>query len=139
MSAFVRTARVRFAHCDAAGLIFYPRFFELINEAVEDWFAGPLAHPFSALHIGAHMGVPSVHFEVEFRAAMRLGDELNQRLTVAALGETSCRLRHIAHVGDVLVATVAQVIVYVELQTMRAAPWPPELRARMAEFMEESQ
>ena len=38
MSASSATLIVRFEHCDAAGIIFYPRFFALVNETVEDWF-----------------------------------------------------------------------------------------------------
>ena len=36
---FTRDLIIRFEHCDAAGIIFYPRFFGLVNETVEDWFA----------------------------------------------------------------------------------------------------
>ena len=46
---FTRDLIIRFEHCDAAGLIFYPRFFGLVNETVEDWFAG-LGHSFKSLH-----------------------------------------------------------------------------------------
>ena len=30
---------IRFRHCDAAGIVFYPRYFEMMNDLVEDWFA----------------------------------------------------------------------------------------------------
>ena len=33
---FTRDLIIRFEHCDAAGIIFYPRFFGLVNETVED-------------------------------------------------------------------------------------------------------
>ena len=32
---FERNKRVRFAHCDPAGIVFYPRYFEMLNELVE--------------------------------------------------------------------------------------------------------
>lgn len=38
MAAFQREILVRFGHCDAAGWVFYPRYFELISDFVEDWF-----------------------------------------------------------------------------------------------------
>ena len=28
---------IRFSHCDPAGIGFYPRYVELVNEVVEDW------------------------------------------------------------------------------------------------------
>ena len=35
MSAFQREVLVRFGHCDAAGWVFYPRYFEMISDFVE--------------------------------------------------------------------------------------------------------
>lgn len=31
--------QVRFEHCDPAGIVFYPRYIEMLQEIVEDWFA----------------------------------------------------------------------------------------------------
>jgi len=39
-----------------AGIMFYPRFFGLVNETVEDWFA-TLGHSFAALHMEQRKGV----------------------------------------------------------------------------------
>ena len=41
MNTLSRNIVVRFEHCDAAGIMFYPRFFALVNEMVEEWFAEP--------------------------------------------------------------------------------------------------
>ena len=137
MNAFTRHTTVRFAHCDSAGLIFYPRMFELVNEMVEDWFAGPLGVSFKALHREAGRGVPTVRLNADFVAPIRLGDQLEQRLVVTHLGESSCRLAHGAAVAQQQAARFDHVIVHVDLASMRALPWPPDLRARMAQFAEE--
>ena len=34
--AFETTVLVRFGDIDGAGIVFYPRFFEMLNSAVED-------------------------------------------------------------------------------------------------------
>lgn len=136
MSAFSRHTIVRFAQCDSAGLIFYPRMFELVNEMVEDWFAGPLGVSFAALHRQQGRGVPTVRLTGEFVSPIRLGDTLEQRLAVTHLGESSCRLAHAAAVAGVETARFDHVIVHVDLASMRAMPWPPDLRARMAQFAE---
>ncbi|CPO21707.1 4-hydroxybenzoyl CoA thioesterase [Bordetella pertussis] len=34
---FVSEVEVRFRHCDPAGIVFYPRYFEMINDFVEEW------------------------------------------------------------------------------------------------------
>ena len=124
---------IRFEHCDPAGLIFYPRFFALVNEMVEDWFAG-LGCSFKQMHDEQHKGVPTVRFESEFVAPVRIGDTLRQTLGIDALGRSSCTLKHLAAIGGRAVARFDQTIVFTDLATMRAEPWPTELRSAMARF-----
>ena len=54
---FTVERRVRFADCDAAGIVFFPRYFEMLNGVVEDWFAGPLGASFRELHINRQVSV----------------------------------------------------------------------------------
>ena len=136
MTIFARHTPIRFAHCDAAGLIFYPRFFALMNEMVEDWFAGPLGHSFRVLHLSDKKGVPTVHLSADFIGPVRLGDELEQTLCVAQLGVSSCRLQHEALIKGKPVARFDHTIVFVDLCSMKPEAWPPGLRERMASFVE---
>ena len=133
MRIFSRKTIVRFEHCDAAGIMFYPRFFGLVNEVVEDWFAN-LGHSFKEMHIDERKGVPTVRFESEFIAPVRMGDVLSQSLGVDEIGRSSCHLKHLAAVDDTIVARFDQTIVYADLATMRAQPWPDDLRNAIAEF-----
>ncbi len=130
---FTRDLIIRFEHCDAAGIIFYPRFFGLVNETVEDWFAG-LGHSFKALHLDQRKGVPTVRFECEFVGPVRIGDMLQQQLGVDSIGNSSLNLKHIASIGDRTVARFDQTIVFTDLATMRAEPWPAELREAITDF-----
>jgi 4-hydroxybenzoyl-CoA thioesterase len=133
MSRFSRTVTIRFEHCDPAGLIFYPRFFALVNEAVEDWFAS-LGHDFKSLHIEQHKGIPTVRLESEFIAPVRIGDTMRQSLGVEGIGRSSLSLKHLASIGDRTVARFDQTIVYSDLASMRAEPWPAGLRSAIARF-----
>ena len=56
--AFVSDKQIRFHHCDPAGIVFYPQYFVLMNELVEDWFDRRLGIPFSDLHRDDRLGVP---------------------------------------------------------------------------------
>jgi 4-hydroxybenzoyl-CoA thioesterase len=132
---FARHVPVRFAHCDAAGLIFFPHFLALVNEMVEDWFAGPLAHPFKSLHLDARKGVPTASLSARFIRPVRLGDELEQTLSIDRLGRSSCHIKHGAMVRGEAVAAFDQTIVYADLESMRSEPWPSALRMRMSAFM----
>jgi 4-hydroxybenzoyl-CoA thioesterase len=133
MSRFIRDVMIRFEHCDPAGLIFYPRFFALVNEAVEDWFAS-LGYSFKTLHVDQRKGIPTVRFETEFVAPVRIGDTLRQSLGVDALGRSSLHLKHLASIDDRLVAHFDQIVVFTDLGTMRSEPWPTELHAAIARF-----
>lgn len=130
---FTRDLIIRFEHCDAAGIIFYPRFFGLVNETVEDWFAS-LGHSFKSLHVDQRKGVPTVRFECEFVGPVRIGDMLHQQLGVDSIGNSSLNLKHIASIGDRTVARFDQTIVFTDLATMSAQPWPADLRNAITDF-----
>lgn len=130
---FTRDLIVRFEHCDAAGIIFYPRFFGLVNETVEDWFAS-LGHSFKSLHVDDRKGVPTVRFECEFVGPVRIGDLLHQQLGVDSIGNSSLNLKHIARIGDRTAARFDQTIVFTDLASMRAEPWPADLRKAIIDF-----
>jgi acyl-CoA thioesterase FadM len=72
MDRFEEEVLVRWAHTDPAGIVFYPRYFEMINALVEDWFAGPLGCDFETLHGEFGTGVPTVSIECEFVRPARL-------------------------------------------------------------------
>ena len=47
---FTKQEKVRFKHVDYAGIVFYPRFLEMLNDLVEDWFEEAFDRPFSKIH-----------------------------------------------------------------------------------------
>lgn len=134
--SFRTTAEVRFAHVDAAGIVFYPRYFEMLNAAVEDWCAQALGVDFRTLHIDRRIGVPTVKLEVEFLSPSELGDRLTIAISPREVGRSSCRLEVVftGIDGDKLRAQV--VLVCMDLETRRATPWPNDMRARMTEERE---
>ena len=132
---FQTRRRVRFADCDAAGIVFFPRYFEMLNGVVEDWFAGPLGASFRELHVERQVSVPTAAIEARFLLPSRLEDDLTFSLTVTRLGGASCTLRHRIAAGDHLRFEATQTIVYVG-QSLKPEPWPEALRARIAPFEE---
>ncbi|WP_224826037.1 thioesterase family protein [Cognatishimia sp. MH4019] len=129
--SFTLPIKIVFQHCDPAGIVFYPRYFEMINLTVEEWFAQRLGLSFAEMH-GARRGVPTATIEADFPAPSRLGDLLEAELTVTKLGRTSVGLQITAKAGDEVRMQVRSVLVYVDLDTGRPIPWPEDVRARMA-------
>lgn len=84
---FIKTEKVRFQHVDYAGIVFYPRFLEMLNCLVEDWFEEALERPFSKMH--ETNGIPTVDLKVQFKKAARLGETLTKKLWVKNIGGAS--------------------------------------------------
>jgi acyl-CoA thioesterase FadM len=84
--AFTYPQRVRFQHCDPAGIVFFPRYFEMVNATVEEWFATRLDLPFSEMHGPTHGGVPTATIRADFTAPSRLGEMLDWTLVPRRLG-----------------------------------------------------
>lgn len=127
--------QVRFAHCDAAGWMFYPRAFELINGVVEDWFATALNKSFKALHLGDDLGVPTVHLETDFRSPARLGDILDFELSIAAIGRASVDLAIAASTDGTQRFQTRVRIVFVTLSDAKSVPIPAAIRTAMERYL----
>ena len=130
---FAYPQKVLFKHCDPAGIVFYPRFFEMINDAVEAMFSDLLGWPFEAMHPDA--GVPTAAFDVAFKSPCRHGDLLELRLTLTRLGRTSLSLTTRALRGDVLCFEAEQTLVCVG-RDGRPRAWPDAVRATIEKLME---
>lgn len=128
---FVTTVKVRFADVDPAGIVFYPRYFEMLNGAVEDWFAQDLGLDFKAMHLDRKIGVPTVKLEASFVAPSELGDILTIAITPQDVGRSSCTISVLfsGEGRERLRATV--VLVCMDLIVQRAIEWPAALRSRM--------
>jgi 4-hydroxybenzoyl-CoA thioesterase len=87
MSYFIKQEKIRFQHIDYAGIVFYPRFLEMLNCLVEDWFEEALDRPFSKMH--ETNGIPTVDLKVQFKKAARLGETLTKKLWVKELKSSS--------------------------------------------------
>ena len=135
---FERRALVRFADCDPAGIVFYPRYFEMLNALLEDWFTQGLGIEFAAFITERRMGLPSRRIESEFLGVSRCGETLRQVLAIKRLGRTSLTLdvRFFGPEGEGAGerARFEQVLVCTSLGTRRPEPFPPDLRAALESF-----
>ncbi|MEQ5787210.1 acyl-CoA thioesterase [Erythrobacter sp. NFXS35] len=127
---FVHSTPVRFAHVDAAGIVFYPRFFEMLNAAVEDWFAA-LGRDFRSLHLEDRIGTPTVRLEADFLAPAMLGDMLEITLAPRKVGASSCTYRFAFESGGTLRLKGEGVLVCMDLAVQRSRPWPEAIGAAL--------
>ena len=99
--SYTRIVPIEFNHCDPAGIVFYPRYFEMINSVVENFFEDYVGYSFARMHTGGnHHGVPTVSITCNFMAPSRLGDKVPFTLVVTGVGRSSLKVRITAAVGD---------------------------------------
>jgi 4-hydroxybenzoyl-CoA thioesterase len=118
---------VRFAHVDAAGIVFYPRYLEMLNAAVEEYFRS-IGTDFATMHRARGLGVPTVNLQIDFASPSRLGDELVFALTPERVGRSSVRLAvEVDSDGERRLAGHA-VLVCMDLSTAKAVAWPDDMK-----------
>lgn len=129
--SFTFSQTVLFQHCDPAGIVFYPRYFEMLNATVETWFARRLGHSFALLHGAMGSSVPTAQIQVTFVAPSRLGEDLDLALQLVRLGRSSADLRVDVTCAGAMRLRIASTLVHVAAATLRPAPWPEALRRMM--------
>lgn len=123
--------KVLFKHCDPAGVVFYPRYFEMINDCVEAFFC-EIGLPFETLHETA--AVPTVQISTTFHAPSRHGDQLVITLEVVRIGGSSLGLSVVAIAGDVRRFSAEPTLVYVN-PAGRPQGWPQTLRDALSPYL----
>jgi 4-hydroxybenzoyl-CoA thioesterase len=125
---------IRFHHCDPAGIVFYPQYFVLFNELVEDWFNGGLGMDFGNFHAVDRLGVPMAHIECDFLSPSKVGEVLRFRLAVKKIGTSSLTLAVDASAADKVRVRATLVVVLASLDAHRPVPFPAEFREKLARF-----
>lgn len=125
--------KVLFKHCDPAGIVFYPRYFEMINDAIEAMFSDLLDWPFEDIHQSS--AVPTAAFDVNFDAPSRHGELLDLDLTLRAIGGSSLTLRTEARCKAELRFSAGQTLVYVNSDG-RPQKWPESIRDKINRLIE---
>jgi len=134
MPAFRMQQEVRFQHCDPAAMVFYPRYFEMINLTIEEWFRAGLGWDFYRMHEIDDRGIPTARIEVDFKAPSRLGDLLDWALTVKRVGTSSLDLEIAASCGDEVRLVCHSTLVQFVKSTGRPVGWAEDLKEKMRKY-----
>lgn len=123
--------KVLFKHCDPAGIVFFPRYFEMMNDCVEAFFDEVLHWPFESLLHTA--GIPTASIATTFTAPSRHGDQLLLKLDITRIGRASIDYVMTTTCGDEKRFETKATLVYVD-KTGKSAPLPDEARQRLLDF-----
>jgi 4-hydroxybenzoyl-CoA thioesterase len=137
MKKFTKLQKIKFKHIDYAGIVFYPRFLEMLNDLVEDWFEEALDRPFSEMH--ETNGIPTVDLKVQFKQAVRIGEIISKNLWVKELKSSSmvCGFEFINQneqtvlVGEV---TLVNVKIQADRQSIKAEAFDEVIREKILNY-----
>ncbi len=131
---YVFEQKVLFRHCDPAGIVFFPRYFEMVNDCIEHFFDEVLLWPFEKLL--ETDGIPTAEIRMRFRAPSRHGDRLRLTLDILRFGRSAMDYRLIASCGGQVRFEAEATLVHVD-RAGRPAPWPDAVRDRTSPTTEE--
>lgn len=137
-ATFDMPVRIRFAHCDPAGIVFFPQYLVLTNALVEDWFTERLHIDYAHMIGRRRIGLPIVKLNCEFSKPSRMGETVTLSLSVAAIGRRSIRIDIVGHCQDEVRFKAHQVLVTTSLDTGQSIDIPDDIASALATFAPQS-
>jgi 4-hydroxybenzoyl-CoA thioesterase len=137
MTTFKVTRKIRFGQTDAAGITFYPRLVEMINDIVEDFFEQEVRYSYKEMIVETDFGVPTVNLNVTFKRPAELEDKVGWYLNVLRIGNSSFTVDIKAKVADAELLTAEVTLAYVKGKgtVMSSHPLPEKVKAVLKEYI----
>jgi len=132
---FIHDQLIRFAHCDPAAIVYFPRFFDLAHSTMEDWFADGVGIPLAELIRERRIGTPTVKINCDFVKPLRMGDTLRFELRVSKLGNASVNMDYRGTKDGIEHLQIKQTLVFMNLDSAKATPIPNDVRKRIEKFL----
>ena len=129
---------IRFADIDAAGICFFPRIYEHLHDAFEDFFDTGAGVPYAKVIAEERIGFPVVKIDTEFTAPMRHGDCVDVEISVAAIGTKSFTCRYRLLRGKELCVTAHVKTAVIDLSQMRSVALPAHHRKFLSAYLDEA-
>lgn len=128
---FQMQQKVLFRHCDPAGIVFFPRYFEMMNDCIEAFFDHGLKCPFEKFHQTA--GIPTATIATTFNAPSRHGDLLDLGLNVTKIGTASFNYEMTCLCGTEQRFVTNTTLVQIDMNG-KSTPLSADIKLRLREF-----
>jgi 4-hydroxybenzoyl-CoA thioesterase len=128
---FERPVRIRFSHCDPAGIVFFPQYLTLTNALVEDWFTDSLGIDYAAMIGQRRIGLPIVKLGCEFARPSRMGETITLALSLVKIGQRSIGIRIAGAGSDGMRFVADQVLVTTSLDSGASICMPNDIRSAL--------
>jgi 4-hydroxybenzoyl-CoA thioesterase len=127
-SAFTRSVPIRFSHCDPAGIVYFPHYFNMFNGLIEDWYTEELGYNYAEIVMGSQFGFPFVHIECDFKVPSRMGEVIDLTLLVERIGRSSLAIAIVCHRDGLERLRARMVTAMMSITTRKPEPLPQPLR-----------
>ena len=132
---FVHDQLIRFAHCDPAAIVYFPRFFDLAHSTMEDWLSQGVGFALSDMIRERRIGTPTVTINCDFIKPLRMGDTLRFELRVKKLGNASVDIDYVGTKDGIEHLHITQTLVFMDLDRAQAVPIPGDIRKGLEQFL----
>lgn len=120
--------RVRWAECDAQGIVFNVNYFLYFDVSMTEWLRA------IGLQGDKTMDFFTVHAEADYKASARFDEMLDIGARCARLGETSMTIEAAIFRGDDLLTTGKLIYVHADRDTQAKRSLPEDFIARVLDF-----
>jgi 4-hydroxybenzoyl-CoA thioesterase len=136
-ATFARPVKIRFAHCDPAGIVFFPQYLVLTNGLVEDWFNEALQIDYAHMIGVRRVGLPIVKLDCTFSKPSRMGEIITLSLALLHVGRSSLRIEITGRAQEETRFIATQVLVTTSLESGAAIDIPADIRTALTPFHSE--
>jgi 4-hydroxybenzoyl-CoA thioesterase len=134
MADFVAKKLVRMQHCDMAGIVFTPQYFNLFTEVLEDWWKDGIGISFDEMITNHRRAIPLRKAEAEFLKPSRLGDELEFSLSVSKISRATMDILIEASKENTVRCFVKLMMVQVNVDDFQIIEWSDDWLKRFREY-----
>ena len=133
-----RDVRIVWGDCDPAGIVFYPRYFEMFDTSTTALFERALGMTkFQFVKAYHSVGYPMVDTRARFLLPTRYGDDVVIETTITEIRRSSFDIRHRLMKDGELAVEGFETRVWVERDPadpdkIKAKPLPPEMVAKLS-------
>jgi 4-hydroxybenzoyl-CoA thioesterase len=132
----IRTTRIEWCDCDPAGIIYYPRYFQIFDTCTTVLIERALGmNKIDFLKVYNFVGYPVLETRARFHKPTRYGDEVAIETKLVEYGRSSFKIEHRLSKGEMLAAEGFETRVWSardpdDPERIKAQPIPEAVLAR---------
>jgi 4-hydroxybenzoyl-CoA thioesterase len=126
--------KIRWGHCDPAGIVYTPNYFDIFNGVVEDWYPAALGLDYHAYMRDRRIGLGYAHASADFLVPGFMGETMEVAVVLTKLGRASFNLSLHAMKDGREAVRGRLVVVCTDLDAHKAVAIPEDLRAALERY-----